>query len=503
MSLGRNLIASMASSVWTALVGLAVVPLYLKYLGVEAYGLIGFFATMQAIFSLLDLGLATTINREVARYSAAGNLREAGKLLHTLAIIYWGTAAVIALIIVLLAPFIAGHWLQSTHLPQENVAHAVMLMGLIAACRWPIGVYQGALMGMQKLAVSSAVSTIIVTFGSLGSVAILAFVSPTIEAFFTWQACVGLLYALSIRWLAWRIMRHGQAIPSRFNIGELKRIWRFSAGMSGIAFSGVVLMQLDKVLLSRILSLEDFGRYTLAGVIASGLYMLLTPLFNAIYPRMSALVAIGNTEDLLILYKTGTRVFSTILFPIVIFAAIGSEDLVHLWTGNPSLAVSIAPIVSLLLAGTALNGVMHFPFALQLAYGMTRLPLTITLVLIAIMVPMIIVLSMSYGALGGATAWFILNLLYLFFGTWITHRKLLKREALGWLIHDVGFPLGISLTVMSIGWKIYYVPGNVHANILWGCGLLTLALMINFILLPKAISMKLRQQILVIIKSPS
>ena len=79
MTLGRNLLAGLANSIWSALLGLAVVPFYLKYLGIEAYGLIGFFVTTQALLQLLDMGMAPTINREVARCSASGNLQEAGK----------------------------------------------------------------------------------------------------------------------------------------------------------------------------------------------------------------------------------------------------------------------------------------------------------------------------------------------------------------------------------------------------------------------------------------
>lgn len=52
------------------LMGLVFVPLYIKFLGMEAYGLIGFFATLQALFSILDLGLGATLNRELARASA-------------------------------------------------------------------------------------------------------------------------------------------------------------------------------------------------------------------------------------------------------------------------------------------------------------------------------------------------------------------------------------------------------------------------------------------------
>ncbi len=36
---------------------LAFIPLYIKYLGMEAYGLIGFYAVLQTILGLLENGL--------------------------------------------------------------------------------------------------------------------------------------------------------------------------------------------------------------------------------------------------------------------------------------------------------------------------------------------------------------------------------------------------------------------------------------------------------------
>ena len=62
-----NLVANFAGQGWTAIMVLAFVPLYLKFLGIEAYGLIGFYAMLQAAFQILDLGLSQTINREMAR----------------------------------------------------------------------------------------------------------------------------------------------------------------------------------------------------------------------------------------------------------------------------------------------------------------------------------------------------------------------------------------------------------------------------------------------------
>ena len=457
MKATRDLLAGVLNSIWSALVGFAVVPLYLNYLGVEAYGLIGFFATTQAVLQLLDLGLAPTINREAARYRALGRAKDAGPLLHTRSWLYWAVAAAIAARSYAMAPLVADHRLNSTGLSRTVVQQSVMLLGLVVACRWPVGLYQGVLMGSQRLSTASAVNMLMVTLGNGGAVLILAFVSPTLQAFFMWQGTVGLLYALIMRYLAWHAI--GGSGGSRFDMAEIKRVWRFSAGMSGVALSAVVLMQLDKIILSKILSLESFGYYALAGVAASALYVLLTPTFNVVYPRLSALVAEGNEREVIRLYSQGTRLLACILFPIAAGGSLFSYEFLLWWTRDAAIARDSSPVVSLFLVGTALNGAMHFPYALQLAYGRSHLPLLINCILLTIFVPLIVVLATHFGALGGAASWAILNSIYLLVGSWLTHRVLLRGEGLRWLSQDVLLPLiGAGLVVGLIGLALRHLP---------------------------------------------
>lgn len=443
MSMGRNLLAGLASSVWSALIGLAVVPFYLKYLGIEAYGLIGFFVTTQAVLSLLDMGMAPTINREVARCSASGDLKEAGKLLHTLAVVYWSMAAAIALLISALAPWIAGYWLQSKQLSPQTISHAVMLMGFVVACRWPIGLYQGAVIGAQRLTVSSGINMAMVTTGSLGAVAVLAFVSPTIEAFFIWQACVGLVYAFMMRTAAWRII--GKLNVIHFDIDTLKKVWRFSADMSAISLMGIIFTQLDKILLSKILGLEEFAKYMLATAVVSSLYILVAAMYNVIYPRFSALAVTGDIIQLIKSYRLSTRLLAILLFPISMMLIVFSYDLVRIWTGNPTLATSVAPIISILAIGSTLNGIMFIPHALQLAFGMTRLAIIINGTLMILIFPLIIFFTIKYNAIGGAIAWLILHILYVLLGTWLTHRHLLRGLGKKWIFNDIGIPFSLTL----------------------------------------------------------
>ena len=86
----KNFVANLTGSGWSAILGLACTPLYVKFLGMEAYGLIGFYLTMNGVIQVLDLGLSPTMTREMARYSAlpekAGEARD---FVRTLEIGYW------------------------------------------------------------------------------------------------------------------------------------------------------------------------------------------------------------------------------------------------------------------------------------------------------------------------------------------------------------------------------------------------------------------------------
>src|SRR2546426_8288239 len=68
MSIKRNTVANYASQMYITLVGIVMVPVYVKYMGTEAFGLIAFYAMLQAWLQFMDLGFAPTLSREAARF---------------------------------------------------------------------------------------------------------------------------------------------------------------------------------------------------------------------------------------------------------------------------------------------------------------------------------------------------------------------------------------------------------------------------------------------------
>jgi O-antigen/teichoic acid export membrane protein len=446
----RNLIANFVGRGWSALMGLAFIPLYIKFMGIESYGLVGFFTTLQAVFALLDLGLTTTLNREIARYSALPeNSQVMRDLVRTLETIYWGLAFSIGAVVLVLSPYIARGWVNADTLSVEVVQRSIMLMGLVKAFHWPLGFYSGGLMGLQRQVLFNILNAIWYTLRFAGGVLVLWLVSPSILTFFEWQVVVSAVSTGLMALALWRSLPASYERP-QFRISLWQSVWRFAAGMSGISVTVLVLTQLDRIILSKMLSLELFGYYTLAWTVANGLTILTGSVFTVVFPIFSQRVALGDIDGLRILYHRCCQLISVLILPVAILVALFAREILLIWIQNPVTVANTRFLVSLLIIGTALNGLMNLPYALQLAHGWTSLAFYTNLISLIILIPLLIVATSKYGALGAATVWIVLNSGYVLFSLQIMHRRLLKGEQWRWYFEDVGLPMIVAVSVIGV-----------------------------------------------------
>ena len=444
-TLKRNIAANYAGSGWTALVNIAFIPVYIRLLGIEAFGLIGFFSTLQGIFSLLDLGVSATISRELARLSVLPEKKqEMRDLSLTLELIYWAVAVCIGMTVVFCAPLISRYWINSSTLSQATTQQAIMLMGGTMLFRWPYSYYYGGLMGLQRQTLFNVVKIVTETLRGAGVILVLWLVAPTVQVFFVWQ----LMISIGSTGILAYILRSSlppTGSPSRYNTALLRDVWRFAAGMTGISLTVVVLTQLDKIILSMLLSLELFGYYSLASTVAAGLFQITTPVYQAVYPKFVQLATMGDGEGLKSLYHKSCQIVSMLIIPVSIVVAFFSPEILFLWTRNAVTVEKSHILLSILIIGTALNGLMNMPYALQLAHGMTKLSLYVNIVSIAVLAPFIVFMVKMYGASGAAFAWLLLNAGYFMIIPPIMHRYLLIGEKTEWYVNDIMKPLAAVL----------------------------------------------------------
>ena len=441
--LKHNVIANYFGQGWTVVMGLAFVPLYIKYLGIEAYGLIGMFAMLQAWLSLLDMGMTPTLGREMARFSGGSHRVESIRdLLRTLEIIALTIAVLIASGITLGAEWIAAYWLQAENMPIAVVAQAITVMGLVCALRFVEGIYRSSIVGLQRQVLFNAVDSVMATLRGLGAVAILAWLSPTIQAFFLWQglissATVAILAATTYATLS----RGGRG--GCFSITALLGVWRFAGGMIAISLMVLMVTQIDKVLLSRLLSLGEYGFYTLAAVVAAVLYKLSVPITQAFYPRLCELHARNDHTAFADTVHKGAQLISVSVGSATMVLIFFSEPLLRLWTQNTELAESVAPLLSILAFGNMLSAQLHIPSQIQYAFGRTSVILGINILAAATAIPLFLWTAPRYGAIGAAWAWVLLNLGYVIIGIHYIFRGAMSPEKWRWYFQDIFMPLTV------------------------------------------------------------
>ena len=448
-SVRRNIVANYLGNAWSAIMGLAFVPLYIHYLGMEAYGLIGVFALLQAWMSVLDMGLTPMLTREMARLTAGAHTPQSIRdLLRSVELIYAAVAVAIAMGVAAAAPWLSAHWLRAEHLPDASIAQALAIAGVVIALRWLNGLYRGAINGLQDQVWLNGCTALFATVRGLGAVLVLALIAPRIQLFFIFQGIVVILETAVLALHMHRLLPPSRR-PARFDWRTLHQVRHFAGGMALITILSLLLTHVDKVILSRLLPLSEFGYYTLATTLCGALYLMIAPIHNATYPRLTALVGAGDVVALRETYHQFAQILTVMIAPSAIVLSLFAEDVLLLWTRNAATAAATAPLVSILAVGTLCNGLMHTPYALQLAHGQTRFTVVVNLFAVCILVPSLYIGISVYGTVAAAIVWAVLNVSYVIFTAPVVHRRWLPGELWRWYGQDCLIPASAALLAAS------------------------------------------------------
>jgi O-antigen/teichoic acid export membrane protein len=221
--------------------------------------------------------------------------------------------------------------------------------------------------------------------------------------------------------------------------------------MSGISVLTIVLTQTDKIVLSKLLTLETFGYYVLATNVASILVQLVTPLFAALFPKFTQVLSgLAEGVDAPTLYHASCQSVALLVLPAAAVIALFPGDLLLLWLHDPVAAAAVAPLARLLVIGQALNALMFIPSLAQMAFAWTRLILFANALAVAVLVPLMTLAVVRYGAIGGPLAWIVLNAGYVLFMIPLMHRRLFRGEMWRWYAWDVGAPAAVATCVVGL-----------------------------------------------------
>jgi len=434
--LRTDVVANILGQGWAVAISLLFVPFFVSRLGIESYAIIALLPLCTALLQVLDGGLAVTLNREMARLAPSTAPHEARSTAWTLQVVHLSAGIFFGLSAIALLPMAGMAWLQPKEVSASELHGALLLLAITVALQWPIPFLQNGLMGLGRQPKVNGLLAVYSTVLNVGAAVLITFADSSVSTFLGWAGACAMMHSIALAIVFWRSLPC-PIVPVHFEIRRLREVMSFSAGAAGIGITGVILTHFDRIVGSRLLTLEQFGYYGLAATVGRSAYLLIAPVFSATFPRLSALVARPDQAGMHTLYSSATQIMCVAIFPLTAVVVWMGFDLGYAWLGNASTAGAIAEVAAVLSIGAALNGVMHLPYGLQLAHGMTRLGLQINVALVALSLPVAVLLCRQFGPIGLAATWPLTNALYFMVGVPLTHRMTGFGRALSWIGQDI------------------------------------------------------------------
>jgi len=441
-SVAKGAAANVAGRIWLIGLNLAVVPVYLHLLGVEAYGLVGVLGSFQALVAVMDVGLGPTLARALARRAGDDAPESAEQIrdwVKTVSLIVATTSVGFALVVGLAGRWLARHWLNVGTLDLHAVTIAVSLMGGVVASQFFASLCTSGVQALERQGLANIVNSTAVTLRAAASIVAMLALGRTVLVFFAAQGIVTFLHALAAHG-ALRAVLPPSRRSGRFDVALLRSEWRFALGSSGISLISIAITQMDKLVVTRFFPLGEFGYYSVASALAGATPILVAPIAQACYPRFCAMHARGEEDSLRTFYGMASQWITVALAGPAATVVIFATDVLFAWTGNRDVARHATPVAVLLSLGFFFNAAMNAPYSLYLAYGKTRLFIVANGIATMLLVPTMILLVPRLGAVGAALGWLAYSGVCLVVVAPLAHAVTLPSETWRWSLRDVLLP---------------------------------------------------------------
>ncbi|HRI00232.1 MAG TPA: hypothetical protein PK006_04195 [Saprospiraceae bacterium] len=259
-----------------------LIPILLIKLGTSAYGLIGFYFTIESTLVFLDFGIGSASARFLADKTES-NMVYKFSLIKKIEMIYIGLATLASLSIFLLSSFLSKHWLTIDN-PQLNGEKIVQLMSLLFLVSWPKSLYENFMSGQFLLYQKNIINSIFTILRSVSLFILFYFFKGTLEHYFIILILFNFLEVIGLRI---RAFKQSPAEISPIDGMQIKYFLLSCAGIGVFSMLSLVYFQLDKIYISKAMTSSELAYYNLSFTLPLALLSLLYPISSSLFPRLT------------------------------------------------------------------------------------------------------------------------------------------------------------------------------------------------------------------------
>lgn len=397
MSLAKNTMLNLAGSALPIVISLVSVPLYLRFIGLERYGVIALCWLLLGYLGLFDFGLGRAVAQRIAAMREASSRARSS--------VFWlglfaslGLGLIAAVVSFPLLTVALDRMKFGTGSVQAEVHHAIPLLALTLPFTLISGVFTGALLGRSRFGTVSMVDILTSSMSAVLPLLVAIFVGPQLNGLIA-ATLVGRLVSMGILAVACvkgLPLHRPQMAPS----GTLKSLLSYGGWVSATNVVGPILSFVDRFVIGGLINASAVSIYSIPFNLVMRLTVIPDALCRALFPRY----AMASAEEAEELCRDGVSVISVLLTPMAVIMIGAISPFLHFWVGT-QVAGPASQVALLLIPGYWLNCFALIAYNQLHAQGRPDIPAKLHL---AEVVPFIILLYVTvrwFGLLGAAGTW--------------------------------------------------------------------------------------------------
>ncbi|HUU39955.1 MAG TPA: flippase [Desulfatiglandales bacterium] len=399
--LARNIILNLVGMLVPLVVAVFAIPLLIKILGTDRFGVLSLAWVVIGYFSLFDFGLGRALTQLVSKKLGAGQDQEVPALIWTalFLMVLLGIAGTV--VMGLFSPWLVYEILNIPEALRLETLYSFYLLSISIPLIISTAGMQGILKSYQRFGLINSIRIPLGVFIFAGPLLVLPFsqsLFPLVSIL-----VVGLLIAWGVHFpLCFSVipaLRHGITIKR----GLIGPLFRFGSWMTVTNIVGPLMVYLDRFLIGALASMTAVAYYTTPyevvtkfGIIPAALVGVLFPAFSSGFARDSSYTAR--------LFGQGVRFIFLGMFPIILFIVTFAHESIDFWLGA-EFAQNSSRVLQWLAAGVFINSLAQVAFAMIQGAGRPDLTAKLHLLELPFYLLGVYGLINKYGIEGAAIAW--------------------------------------------------------------------------------------------------
>jgi O-antigen/teichoic acid export membrane protein len=376
-------------------------------LGPDAFGIIYFNLVLTGVLtSALELGVLSTTVREVsAHYETERSYVD--RLIRTASIFYWGLGLVLMLAVIIAAPVLVEKWVNLKTLNPVTATTMLRFLSVTTLIMLPRALYSSLFQGRQRMELNNGIDVASSAVQQLGTIAILARGGDA-YAVVEWIAFSAILSTLTYITIVGRLFGWHVLVPGYFG-GVVSRNFRFTAHLSVLSLLNMILIQFDKVVVSKLLPIASVGYYSFASTLVVRISFAASAIAKAALPSFSKLHELGDSRSLLTQYRKLQDLICYGMVPLFAAAVFGAVPL-YTYLFNMQVARLLLLPTSLLCLGFFMSATVSIPYTFSVALGRPDIASRSNFVALFVVIPVTTASIYLFGLVGAATSWVVYHL---------------------------------------------------------------------------------------------